>query len=83
RVFKVTGRDQRWQHSSRCPNIFYALRKLNNPIAQLTVVTSGAYSGGLEPYLIRSESRMMPELSSNMVCLNIKLAQYIISSQRI
>ncbi len=20
--FKVTGRDQRWQHSSRCPNIF-------------------------------------------------------------
>lgn len=25
RVFKVTGRDQRWQHSSRCPNIFYAL----------------------------------------------------------
>ncbi len=26
RVFKVTGRDQRWQHSSRCPNIFYALR---------------------------------------------------------
>uniref|UniRef100_UPI001F14D215 SLC13 family permease n=1 Tax=Klebsiella pneumoniae TaxID=573 RepID=UPI001F14D215 len=21
----VTGRDQRWQHSSRCPNIFYAL----------------------------------------------------------
>ncbi|WP_218062390.1 hypothetical protein, partial [Enterobacter hormaechei] len=27
RVFKVTGRDQRWQHSSRCPNIFYALRE--------------------------------------------------------
>lgn len=27
RVFKVTGRDQRWQHSSRCPNIFYALLK--------------------------------------------------------
>ncbi|WP_286630913.1 hypothetical protein, partial [Escherichia coli] len=26
RVFKVTGRDQRWQHSSRCPNIFYALQ---------------------------------------------------------
>ncbi|EFO3181595.1 hypothetical protein DQA24_28380 [Escherichia coli] len=21
----MTGRDQRWQHSSRCPNIFYAL----------------------------------------------------------
>ncbi len=28
RVFKVTGRDQRWQHSSRCPNIFYALAAL-------------------------------------------------------
>lgn len=30
RVFKVTGRDQRWQHSSRCPNIFYALETLPN-----------------------------------------------------
>lgn len=54
-------------------DILAGVGKLNNPIAQLTVVTSGAYSGGLEPYLIRSESRMMPELSSNMVCLNIKL----------
>ncbi|APM73632.1 hypothetical protein DKM48_27245 [Klebsiella pneumoniae] len=24
----MTGRDQRWQHSSRCPNIFYALPNL-------------------------------------------------------
>ncbi|WP_373369868.1 recombinase family protein, partial [Klebsiella aerogenes] len=24
----MTGRDQRWQHSSRCPNIFYALAAL-------------------------------------------------------
>lgn len=32
RVFKVTGRDQRWQHSSRCPNIFYALH--DNAVAE-------------------------------------------------
>ena len=32
RVFKVTGRDQRWQHSSRCPNIFYALRLKQNAL---------------------------------------------------
>ncbi|EGH2839846.1 TPA: DUF6884 domain-containing protein [Salmonella enterica subsp. diarizonae serovar 61:l,v:z35] len=56
---------------------------LNNSVAQLTVVTSGAYCGSLKPYLIRSESRMMRELSSNMVCLNIKLAQYIIKSHRV
>jgi len=59
-----------------------AVSKLYNPITQLTVVTSGAYSGCLEPYLIRSESHMMKDLSSNMVCLNIKLAKYIIGSQR-
>ncbi len=61
-------------------DILSGSKKLRNSVAQLTVVTSGAYSGSLEPYLIRSESRMMRELSSNMVCLNIKLAQYIIRS---
>ncbi len=64
-------------------DILAGASKLNNHIAQLTIVTSGAYSGSLEPYLIRSESRMMHQLSSNMVCLNIKLAQYIIGSRRI
>ncbi|EGE2353458.1 hypothetical protein DL738_11435 [Escherichia coli] len=61
-------------------DILAGAKKLINPVAQLTVVTSGAYSGILEPYLIRSESRMMRELSSNLTCLNIKLAQYIIRS---
>ncbi|MFZ4254395.1 DUF6884 domain-containing protein [Enterobacter ludwigii] len=64
-------------------DILAGASKLNNHISQLTVVTSGAYSGRLEPYLIRSESRMMRQLSSNMVCLNIKLAQYIIGSRSI
>ncbi|MCV0612626.1 hypothetical protein MLT69_016540, partial [Escherichia coli] len=63
-------------------DILAGASKLNNHIAQLTVVTSGEYSGLLESYLIRSESRMMRQLSSNMVCLNIKLAQYIIGSRR-
>lgn len=63
-------------------DILAGASKLNNHIAQLTVVTSGEYSGLLESYLIRSESRMMRQLSSNMICLNIKLAQYIIGSRR-
>ncbi|MGL8352026.1 hypothetical protein NA436_25050, partial [Salmonella sp. NW587] len=42
--------------------------------------TSGAYAGPLEEYLIKSSSRMMKELECNMVCLNIKLAQYILKS---
>lgn len=64
-------------------DILSGANKLSNSVAQLTVVTSGGYSGSLEPYLIRSESRMMRELSSNMACLNIKLAQYIIGSHRV
>ncbi|EPV7326816.1 DinQ-like type I toxin DqlB [Klebsiella oxytoca] len=28
----MTGRDQRWQHSSRCPNIFYALVAVSNAV---------------------------------------------------
>ena len=39
-----------------------------------------AYAGPLEEYLIKSSSRMMKELECNMVCLNIKLAQYILKS---
>ncbi len=53
RVFKVTGRDQRWQHSSRCPNIFMLsvvwkldrlgrdLRHLINTVHDLTARGTG------------------------------------------
>ncbi|CGY50448.1 Uncharacterised protein [Salmonella enterica subsp. enterica serovar Typhi] len=73
---------RQWWRELTKDDILAGASKLNNHIAQLTVVTSGKYSGLLESYLIRSESRMMRQLSSNMVCLNIKLAQYIIGSRR-
>lgn len=53
---------------------------LINPLAQLTVVTSGGYKGMLEPYLVRSHAGMLNSLNANMVCLNIKLARSIIQN---
>ncbi|EJE3725276.1 hypothetical protein M3730_004418 [Salmonella enterica] len=53
---------------------------LINPLAQLTVVTSGGYKGMLEPYLVRSHAGMLNSLNANMVCLNIKLARNIIQN---
>ncbi|EDG1208890.1 MULTISPECIES: hypothetical protein [Enterobacter cloacae complex] len=54
---------------------------LNNPVAQLTVITSGGYKGILEPYLVRSHAGMLNRLNANMVCLNIKLAKNIIQDR--
>lgn len=54
---------------------------LNNPVAQLTVITSGGYKGILEPYLVRSHAGMLNSLNANMVCLNIKLAKNIIQDR--
>ncbi|MGY9761908.1 hypothetical protein ACTM4I_25395, partial [Citrobacter freundii] len=61
-------------------DILKGIESLTHPLTQLTIVTSGAYAGPLEEYLIKSSSRMMKELECNMVCLNIKLAQYILKS---
>ncbi|MCL0228931.1 hypothetical protein M2T52_32995, partial [Klebsiella pneumoniae] len=61
-------------------DILKGIESLTHPLTQLTIVTSGAYAGPLEEYLIKSSSRMMKELECNMVCLNIKLAQYILTS---
>lgn len=57
------------------------LKALQNPVKQLTIITSKAYSGLLEPYLIRSHAGMLGEFNSNMVCLNIKLAQSLIAGR--
>ncbi|MHA0273165.1 hypothetical protein [Enterobacter ludwigii] len=61
-------------------DILKGIESLTHPLTQLTIVTSGAYAGPLEEYLIKSSSRMMKDLECNMVCLNIKLAQYILKS---
>lgn len=56
------------------------IESLTHPLTQLTIVTSGAYTGPLEAFIIRSYTRMMKDLECIMVCLNIKLAQYILKS---
>lgn len=61
-------------------DILKGIESLTHPLTQLTIVTSGAYAGPLEEYIIKSSSRMMKDLECNMVCLNIKLAQYILKS---
>ncbi|PXW50399.1 hypothetical protein DFO55_12470 [Grimontella sp. AG753] len=56
------------------------LASLINPLAQLKVITSSAYKGMLEPYLVRSHAGMLSSLNANMVSLNIKLAKSIIQN---
>ena len=43
-------------------DILKGIESLTHPLTQLTIVTSGAYAGPLEEYLIKSSSRMMKEL---------------------
>ncbi|EGA2912844.1 hypothetical protein NRS63_004149 [Salmonella enterica] len=57
------------------------ITSLNNPQAQLTIITSGGYKGILEPYLVLSHAGMLNSLNANMVCLNIKLAKNIIQDR--
>ena len=61
-------------------DITAGMASLINPLAQLTVITSGGYKGMLEPYLVRSHAGMLNSLNANMVCLNIKLARSIIQN---
>lgn len=57
------------------------IASLINPFAQLTVITSGAYKGMLEPYLVRSHADMLNSLNANMVSLNIKLAKSLLQDR--
>ncbi|MCU2325065.1 hypothetical protein N8V39_25430, partial [Enterobacter hormaechei subsp. steigerwaltii] len=41
-------------------DILKGIESLTHPLTQLTIVTSGAYAGPLEEYLIKSSSVMTP-----------------------
>lgn len=43
------------------------IESLTHPLTQLTIVISGAYTGPLEAFIIRSSTRMMKDLECNGV----------------